>query len=119
MDPADLTEQELITLLARGWGLPDVLVVRRRGDLQPVLGEHPADRLDTPAQATGFAVVGVLADEVHDHREGRSSSAPKKAAAAFKMALARFSSAFSRFSRRTSADSSVVVPGRAPASTSA
>ncbi len=36
------------------------------------------------------------ADEVHDQREGRSNSAPKKAAAAFKIAFARFSSAFSR-----------------------
>ena len=115
----DLTQQVLITPLSAARRLAEVLVVRRRGDLQPVLGEHPADRLDTPAQPTVLAVVGVLADEVHDHREGRSSSAPKKAAAAFKMALARFSSAFSRFSRRTSADSSVVVPGRAPASTSA
>ena len=52
----------------------------------------------------------MLADELHDHREGRSSSAAKKADAAFKIALARFSSAFSRLSRRTSADSSVRDP---------
>ena len=59
------------------------------------------------------------ADEVHDQREGRSSSAPKKAAAAFKMPFARFSSATSRLSRRVSADSSLVTPGREPSSTSA
>ncbi len=35
------------------------------------------------------------------------------------MALALFSSAFSCFRRRTSADSSVLVPGRVPSSTSA
>jgi len=61
----------------------------------------------------------VLADEAHDHREGRSSSTPKKAAAAFRIELARLSSAFSRFNRQTSADSSLVAPGRAPASTCA
>ena len=43
---------------------------------------------------------------------GRSSSAAKKADAAFKIALARFSSAFSRLNRFSSADSSVVIPGR-------
>src|SRR4029077_18864783 len=104
--------------LPRRRGPAHMLVVRRRGDFQTVLTQHGADRLDTPRQPTILAVVGVRADELHDQREGRSSSAAKKADAAFKMALARFSSAFSRFSRRTSADSSVVVPARAPASTS-
>ena len=53
----------------------------------------------------------MLADEVHDQRCGRSSSAAKKAEAAFKIAFARFSSAFSRFNARfSSADSSVVAP---------
>jgi hypothetical protein len=82
-----------------------------------VLGQHGADRLDTPTQATVVALltaVGVLADELHDQREGRSSSAPKKAAAAFRIEFARRSSAFSRFNRLTSADSSLVTPGRAP-----
>src|SRR5690348_4450392 len=37
----------------------------------------------------------------------------KKADAAFKIALARLSSAFSRWSRFSSAESSVVTPGRA------
>jgi hypothetical protein len=40
-------------------------------------------------------------------------------AAAFRMPFARRSSATSRFSRRTCSDSSLVVPGRAPPSTSA
>ena len=51
----------------------------------------------------------MLADELHDYRDCRSSSAAKKADAAFKSAFARLSSATSRFRRRTSADSSLVV----------
>jgi hypothetical protein len=61
--------------------------------------------------------VGV--DELHDQRDGRSSSAGKKAEAAFKMAFARLSSAFSRFNRLSSSDSSLLAPGRSPPSTSA
>ena len=61
----------------------------------------------------------MLGDELHDQWCGRSSSAAKKADAAFKIPLARLSSAFSRLSLFSSADSSLVVPGRAPASTSA
>jgi hypothetical protein len=53
---------------------------------------------------------------IDEHVCGRSSSAAKKLAAAFRISLARFSSAFSFFSRFSSADSSVVVPGRVPAS---
>src|SRR5947208_6863502 len=75
--------------------------------------------LDAPSQTTLEPVALVLLDEVHDHLGGRSSSAAKKVDAALRIALARFSSAFSRFSRLSSADSSVVVPARAPASTSA
>ena len=75
--------------------------------------------VDAPSQAAAVAAALVVADKRHDHRLGRSSSAAKKADAAFKIALARFNSAFSRRSRFTSADSSVLVPGRAPASTSA
>ena len=63
--------------------------------------------------------VPVLVDEAHERRCGRSSSAAKKAEAAFKISFARRSSATSRLSRLTSSDSSVVVPGLAPASTSA
>ena len=76
-----------------------------------MLGQHGADRLDTPDQATGLAVAVVGADELHDQWCGRSSSAAKKVEAALRMALARFSSAFSRRSRFSSADSSLVVPG--------
>jgi hypothetical protein len=61
----------------------------------------------------------VLVDERDDHRCGRSSSAAKKAEAAFKISFARRSSAFSFFNALTCADSSVVTPGRCPASTSA
>ena len=49
----------------------------------------------------------------------RSSSAPKKAAAAFKISLARRSSLISRSSSFIRARSSVVSPGRSPASVSA
>lgn len=117
MDPPDLGQQVRIAPLPRCRGTSNVLVVGLRGDLQAVLGQHRADRLDTPAQPTVFAVVGVLADEVHDHLEGRSSSAAKKLEAAFKIAFARRSSAFSRRSRLISAASSVLTPPRSPAST--
>ena len=82
-----------------------------------MLGQHGTDGLDTPSQSTSFAVVSVFADEVHDQWEGRSSSAAKKADAAFKIAFALLSSAFSRFNLLISKASSVVAPGRAPAST--
>jgi len=48
---------------------------------------------------------------------GRARLDAKKADAVFKIALARRNSALSRFNRLSSADSSVVVPGREPAST--
>jgi hypothetical protein len=48
------------------------------------------------------------------HRRG---SAAKKADAVFKIAFALRNSAFSRLKRFNSADSSVVIPGRAPPST--
>ena len=51
--------------------------------------------LDTPAQPT-IGTVGVLGDELHEREEGRSSSAAKKAEAAFRISLARRNSAFSR-----------------------
>src|SRR5215207_730267 len=57
--------------------------------------------------------------DVADHRgAGRSSSAAKNADAVRRISLVRRSSAFSLFSRRISANSSDVVPGRVPASTS-
>ena len=79
-----------------------------------MLAQHGADRLDTPAQPAVLAVAGVLADELHHPLEGRSSSAAKEADAERRIALARRSSATSRLSRFTSADSSLVTPGRAP-----
>ncbi len=45
-------------------GSPSGVVVGRWGDLHVVLGEHGADRLDTPSQATIGAVL-VLIDERH------------------------------------------------------
>ena len=95
-----------------------VVVVSGRGDRQAVLGQHGANRLDAPDQATRVAVALVGADELHDQWCGRSSSAAKKVDAALRMPFARFNSAFSRRSRFNSTDSSVVAPGRWPASTS-
>jgi len=69
--PTNVAHQHLVAPLPPGRGLVHVLVVRRWGDLQAVLGQHGTDRLDTPTQATGFAAVGVVADELHDQREGR------------------------------------------------
>jgi hypothetical protein len=59
----------------------------------------------------------MLVDVAHDQRCGRSSSAAKKAEALRGIAFARLSSAFSRFNRLSSAASSVLTPGRFPAST--
>ncbi|MGH8883409.1 MAG: hypothetical protein ACRD0P_39720, partial [Stackebrandtia sp.] len=75
-----------------------------------MLGQHAADRIDTAEAAP------VLVDERYERVCGRSISAAKKLAAAFKMSLARRSSAFSRFNALICADSSLVVPGRAPES---
>ena len=58
-------------------------------------------------------------DERYKRGSRGSSSLAKKADAAFKISFARRSSWFSRRSRFSSADSSLVDPGRAPASTSA
>jgi hypothetical protein len=89
-----------------------VLVVGRGGDLGAKLRELVADRLDTPSQTIAVADTDVLVDVGHDQRCGRSSSAAKKTDADLRIALARFSSAFSRFNRFSSADSSLVSPGR-------
>src|SRR3954468_19602964 len=72
---ADPAQQLLVVDLADGRCPVHMLVASRRGDLQAVVGQHGADRLDTPTQATGFTVAGVVVDEVHDQREGRSRSA--------------------------------------------
>ena len=95
-------------------GLSSVLVVRRWGDLQAVLQQHGTDRLDTPAQATGVPVVGVPADELHDQREGRSSSAAKKARGRLQDRVSPAQLGVLPRSRLISAASSVVVPARAP-----
>ena len=81
---------------------------------RPVLGEHGADRSDTPAQTTRLVVAGVDPDEVHDQRQRRSRPAAKKADAAFTIELARRSSAFSRFHRFSSPHSSLLTPARSP-----
>ena len=60
-------------------------VVGVRGDLAAVLGEHPADRLDPETPP-------VSVDEGDYLCDWRSSSAPKKVAAAFKISFARRSS---------------------------
>ncbi|MCK5756271.1 MAG: hypothetical protein KAH46_26550, partial [Mycobacterium sp.] len=80
-----------------------------------MLGEHGADRLDTPSQATIIAVL-VVGDERDYRFAGRSSSAAKKAEAAFNISFARRNSAFSRLSFLISACASVVTPGRWPTS---
>ena len=105
VDPADLHDQ---------LGVPAGPLRRRplaghpvgvRGDLAAVLGEHPADRLDPEPVPVGV-------DEGDHLGDWRSSSAPKKCAAAFKISFARRSSLFSRSSSRIRARSSVVNPGR-------
>src|SRR5437867_12703004 len=84
------------------------LVIHRRGNRQ-----HRADRLD-PIH------VAVSVDEAHHHLARRSSSACAKYADAFlRISLARRSSKFSRSSCLRRSRSSVVRPGRLPASRSA
>ena len=88
------------------------LVIAGRGEFAAQLSELGANRLDP-------VLVLVPVDELDDQRCGRSSSAAKKAEAAFRISFARRNSLFSAFSFRSSADSSPVTPGRCPASTSA
>lgn len=74
----------------------DMVVVRGRGDVHAMLGEHRAHRVDTPDKTIGTHPVSLVsADEVHNYRCGRSISAAKKADAALSIPLARLSSAFS------------------------
>ena len=89
-----------------------VLIIGTRGDRDPMSGQHTADRLESETVAVGV-------DGGDYNRCGRSSSAAKKAEAAFKISSARRSSAFSFRRRFNSADSSLAVPGCFPASTSA
>ena len=102
-----------VTELTRRGRTGLLVVVGGRGDLQLC-----TDRLDPPATPTGF-VVPVGVDEGNYLFCRRSSSAPKKVAAACKMSLARCNSKFSLRSRFSSSRSSVVRPGRVPASMSA
>ncbi len=110
--PRDLDRQLPRRAAAAGGGW---LGARRRRSrwtgrsVQPMLGELRADRLDTPSLPAARCGAGVLVDEPHERRGGRSSSAAKKAEAALRISLARRSSAFSRRSRLISADSSLVV----------
>ena len=118
MDAFDLGFEFLIAGLPVAGLTIDLVVVGRRGDRHTQLGQLCADRLDTPPQTINtVAVALMICDEPGDQCCGRSSSAAKKADAVFKIALALRNSAFSRFSRLSSVDSSVVVPGRDPAST--
>ena len=87
-------------------------VVAARGDLHVVLGEHPADRLDPET-------FPVPVDVGADHLSRRSSSAAaKNAPDVRRISLARRSSPTSRRNRTSSVCSSLVVPGRTPASIS-
>ncbi len=118
MDTGDLGSEVLVADLAAAGSAPQVFVVGGRGDLNTEPDKLGADRLDTPPQTVGAVSMALmLGDEPADQWCGRSSSAAKKADAVFKMALALRNSAFSLRSFFSSADSSVVVPGRAPAST--
>ena len=112
VDPGDL---DLQLFVADGPGRRRALLghpVGVRGDLAAVLGEHPADRLDPEAIPVSVDVGDYLGCR-------RSSSAPKKAAADFRISLARRSSLTSRSSSLILVRSSVVSPGRLPASISA
>src|SRR5699024_4458487 len=116
---ADFADQMRIGPFGGRGPAVDVLVVRRWGDRQAVLSQHSGDRLDSPPKSIGFPPVGVSPDEFDDHAPGRSSSAAKKAEAAFKIEFARLSSATSRLSWRICSASAVVTPSRSPASISA
>jgi hypothetical protein len=78
-----------------------VRVIRARGDLAAVLGQHPADRLDPEPGL-------VRVDEADYHGSRGSSSRAKKLEAASKIWLARFSSRTSRSSSLTRAVSAVL-----------
>ena len=100
----------LVTHLTLGGRTGLLVVVSGRGDLQ--LG---TDRLDSPTTPPGL-VLPVGVDEGNYLFCRRSSSAPKKVAAACKMSLARCNSKFSLRRRLSSSRSSVVRPALVPAS---
>ena len=119
VDPLDLRLEGLVADLAAA-GLPAMVRARSRSMGRSARRARSAgcrSARHPTADHQGLAVALMIGDEPSDQWCGRSSSAAKKADAVFKIALARRSSAFSRFSRFSSADSSVVSPGRWPAST--
>ena len=105
--PGDRQHQLLLPQLGRGDPSPglDRVVVGAGGDRHPVLGQHPADRLDPPTQPVHTHPARVPGDESHNYRCGRSSSAAKKPAAALRISFARRNSRFSARNRRISAES--------------
>ena len=109
------TRKAQLGVADRPWRLGPLLggVIRGWGDAKDF-----GDRLDSPTQLTATPIL-VFIDEPDHFFDWRSSSAPKKCAAALRMSFARRSSAFSRFNRFNSARSSVVAPGRRPVSFSA
>src|SRR5205085_1772194 len=113
VDPTNDRAQDLVALSARRAACRIALLgfaaeIRRRGDRQDL-----ADRLDPIGRA-------VLVDEGDHHFGRRSSSAcAKNADALRRISFARLSSKFSRSSCFSRARSSVVRPGRWPASRSA
>src|SRR5699024_6149731 len=82
-------------------------------DRQALLTQDAEDRLDC------IALGAHLVDERADQRLRGSSSPAKKIEARRRISLSSRSRLFSAFRRLTSADSSVVMPGRVPSSTSA
>src|SRR5699024_8255749 len=82
-------------------------------DLQALLAQDAKDRLDC------ITLGSHLVDERADHRPRGSSSPAKKIEARRKISLSSRNRRFSVLSRLTSADSSLVTPGRVPSSTSA
>ena len=112
VDFIDHSHEFLITDRARRRRPGQRGIIRGRSDLEAGLGQHGTDRLDSEP-------VLVFRDERYECGSRGSSSLAKKADAAFRISFARRSSLISRRSRFNSADSSLVDPGRAPASTSA
>jgi hypothetical protein len=89
-----------------------------RADRHTVLRQHRTRGLDTPAKpdptiGAGHLVVLVLGNEPNYRLPGRSSSAPKKIAAAFKISLARRSWATSLRSAPYSPQPSATSPSAA------
>jgi hypothetical protein len=110
VDPGDHRFEFLIAYRPRRRRAGPGGVEGARSDRHIRVGQRGADRLDSED-------VPIPLDVVDDHREGRSSSAAKKAEAVRRIEFARRNSRFSRSSSVSLAESPVVVPGRAPAST--